>query len=87
MYFCMKADRLIAIRFRIEESPNTIVQHRANSHRTVRLGIVQQKECWLAVVKSCKLYAVQCHVNQCLSSARTMLKGRQLKFSGNSKRR
>jgi hypothetical protein len=59
----------------------------------VRLGKVQQKECTgHAVVKSGKLYVVQCHVNQRPDfyrerAARSMLEGRQLKFSGNSKRR
>jgi len=49
---------------------------------------VQQKVCTgYAVVKSGKLYEVQCHVNQRLSTARAMLEGRQLKFAGNSKRR
>jgi len=42
----------------------------------VRLGIVQQKECTgEAVVKSGKLYRVQCHVNQRLSAARTIVGG------------
>jgi len=49
---------------------------------------VQQKECTgNAVVKPGKLYRVQCHVYQCLSASRAMLKGRQLKFASNSKRR
>jgi len=40
---------------------------------------VQQKECTdNAVVKSGKLYAVQCHVYQRMSAARAMLEGRQL---------
>jgi len=42
----------------------------------VRLGKVQQKGCTgNAVVKSGKLYVVQCHVNQCLKAARLMLEG------------
>ena len=54
----------------------------------MRLGKVQQKGCTgNAVVKSGKLYVVQCHVNQRMSAARAMLEGRQLKLAGNSKRR
>jgi len=49
---------------------------------------VQQKGCTgNAVVKSGKLYVVQCHVYQRLRAARSMLEGRQLKFAGNSKLR
>ncbi len=54
----------------------------------MRLGKVQQKECTgHAVVKPGKLYVVQCHVNQCLRAARSMLEGRQLKCIGNNARR
>jgi len=51
----------------------------------VKLGKVQQKVCTgNAVVKSGKLYVVQCHVYQRLRVARSMLEGRQLKCIGNN---
>jgi len=47
---------------------------------------VQQKVCTgNAVVKPGKLYVVQCHVYQRLSVHARLLKGRQLKFTSNSK--
>jgi len=49
---------------------------------------VQQKVCTgNAVVKSGKLYVVQCHVNQRLRVARPMLEGRQLKSIGDDRLR
>jgi len=56
-----------------------------NAHRLLwKVGPVQQKGCTdNAVVKSGKLYGVQCHVYRLLRIARSMPEGRQLKAFGN----
>ncbi|GAK97622.1 hypothetical protein JCM19294_158 [Nonlabens tegetincola] len=51
----------------------------------IAIGLVQQKVCTdNAVVKSGKLYAVQCHVGQSLSVIRAILMGRQIEVSSNT---
>ena len=79
MYLC-SADRLIAVPFSGGRKVRTPKSSIAGNARLLSLAArrtsATERMYSSAVVKSGKLYAVQAHVGQCLSTVRVILAGR-----------